>query len=113
MRRAPKELEEMQFRIPVPEDKTPQVTDEEVLAVIVSPEEQEHKEIIPEMPLESPTFIEPLKPQEMVAHSETQLLCRVTGNPMPTVSWFLDEVEIKPEDERYRIEQVVDGDVQS
>ena len=106
---APKEFKEMQFKIPVPEDKAAPVTDEVVLAVTVAPEEEQPTEAAPDKPVEKPTFIKPLKPQEIVAHSESMLTCQVIGNPMPTVSWFLDEAEIRPDDERYRMEQQPNG----
>lgn len=46
-----------------------------------------------------PEFLEPLKSVQAVDGQELKMVCRVTGLPMPTVSFFHDSKNIDEDEE--------------
>ncbi|KAL9989079.1 hypothetical protein ACROYT_G003587 [Oculina patagonica] len=50
-----------------------------------------------------PKIFEPKSPVNVLSGSWTELPCNVTGNPKPTVSWFLHDVPIDVSDPKYLI----------
>lgn len=55
---------------------------------------------------EAPSLEEPLKPKTVIIGEETQLVCKVTGNPEPKIEWFKDG---KPLIGYFRIKTDYDG----
>ncbi len=54
-------------------------------------------------PTAPPKIFEPKSPVNVLSGSWTELPCNVTGNPKPTVSWFLHDVPIDVSDPKYLI----------
>ncbi|CAG5081160.1 Similar to sls: Titin (Drosophila melanogaster) [Cotesia congregata] len=61
------------------------------------------KETAPEQQLSPPTFIKELLGSVAKKGSPHFLSCRVTGNPLPTVQWFKDNINIEDSSPDYAI----------
>ena len=55
------------------------------------------------LPIAPPKIFQPRSPINVLSGSWTELPCNVSGNPKPTVSWFLYDLPIDVSDPKYLI----------